>query len=146
MCLCRLLLLHAHIVQILCRAEAALASHADHTHAHKPGHGARGVSGGGLHGVGGSVGHSARHHKRVGAHIGGVLQLVDLLHVLGGQGDGVERDLADGNAPVVDPLLPQGIVHGGLQFICLCGNLRRTQLLLGQCAESRLQSVNKLGL
>ena len=142
MCLCRLLL-HTHIEQILCRTESALAAHTDHAHTQKAGHGAGGVAGSSLHGVGGGICHASCHHERVGAHVGGIFQLVDLLHVGVGQRDGVERNFTNRNAAVVDPLLLQHLIHCRFQFFCFRRNLCRAKLLFRQRAESRLQSVDE---
>ena len=141
-----MLLLRTHIIEVLCSAEAALSAHADHAHAHEACHCAGGVACGGLHCVRSCVRHSACHHKRVGTDACSILHLVYLLHVFVGQSDRIEGDLADGNTPVLYPFLPQGIVHGCFQLIGLCGYLRRTELLFGKCAESRLKCVNELDL
>ena len=139
------MLLRTHVVEILRCIKAAAHGTTSHTHAHEAGHSSGGVAGCGLHSVGSCRRHTAGHHKGIGAHGHGIFHILDLLHILRIQGDGIQRDLSDGNA-AADPICLQGLVHSLLQFICLGRNLGRTQLLLCQCAECRLQSGNEVCL
>ena len=140
-----LLLLNAHLVEILSLVKAAAHGAACHIHAHEAGHGTGGVACRSLHGIGCGRGHPATHHKGVLAVGHGIFHLLDLLHVFGIQSDGIQGDLGNRNTPVY-PLCLEGFVHGLLQFIGLGGDLGRTQFHLCQCAERGLQSRNKLCL
>ena len=141
-----MLLLCAHVVELLGRIEAAAHGTTSHAHAHESGHGTGGVPSGSLHGIGSGVGHTASHHEGVLTIGGRVLHLVDFLHILFGEGDGVQGDLLDGDASGLHPLCPKGIVHGCPQLIDLTRQLTGAQLQLGQGAQGGLQRGDELGL
>ena len=135
-----------HGVELLRLIKAAAHGVAGKAHADEAVHSAGRIAGGSLHGVGGGIGHTAGHHVGIGAVGGRLLHLRDGLHVLIGEVDGVQGDLAHGDAAALDPLIAQGVVHGGTQLVDLAGDLGRAQLLGSQCAEGVLQVGNELSL
>ena len=111
---------------------------ANHAHAHKSRHGAGRIARRGLQGVG-HCGHAAAFvHSGIGAIGYGVLHLLDLLHILGVQGDGIQRDLLHTDSAVT-PIGLQRSIHSVSQLICSGRQLGGAQLHLSQGAKGGLQ-------
>ena len=143
-----LLLLNAGGIEVLSRGESAAVSAgaARHVHAEEAGEGAVRVVRGVLHRGSGGVGHTSGHHEGVGAHGRGVFHLVDLLHILFGEGNRIQRNLFNRDTAGVHPFVLERLVHRGLQLDRLRGELRRTQSEVGHRGERRSQRVDELGL
>ena len=135
-----------HLIEILSCIEAAAHGAASHTHAHETGHSTGRVTGCSLHSIGSSGGHTTGHHSCIGAIGHGIFHLLNLLHILGVQGNGVQSDLLNADTTRLHPLILQSVVHGLLQLVDLGRQLGRTQFHFCQRTKGRLQSGNELGL